>query len=147
VPVLDTGARGATVTFAERGIGDALIAWENEARLTAQEFGAGKFEVVMPSESILAEPSVAVVDAVAGRRGTQALAQAYLEYLYSPAGQELAAKHFFRPREEAVEARHADRFPPVRRFTIDEIFGGWSKAQAVHFGDGGEFDRLPKGGG
>ena len=146
VPVLDTGARGSTVTFVERGIGDVLLAWENEALLSLQEFGAGRFEIVLPSESILAEPSVAVVDAVARRHGTRELAQAYLEYLYGPEGQELAAKHFYRPRDPQVAARHAARFPGVSLFTIDEVFGGWAKAQQRHFAEGGEFDRLGGGG-
>jgi sulfate transport system substrate-binding protein len=146
VPVLDTGARGSTVTFVERGIGDVLIAWENEALLSLAEFGAGRFEIVAPSDSILAEPPVAVVDAVAGRHGTRAVAQAYLEYLASPEGQEIAARHHYRPRDPAVAARHAGSFPRVALFTIDELFGGWAKAHAKHFAEGGEFDRLGIGG-
>jgi sulfate transport system substrate-binding protein len=146
VPVLDTGARGSTVTFVERGIGDVLLAWENEALLSLQEFGAGRFEIVVPSESILAEPSVAVVDAVARRHATRELAQAYLEYLYAPAGQALAAQHFYRPRDSEVAARFAARFPAMKLFTIDEVFGGWAKAQQIHFAEGAEFDRLAGGG-
>ncbi|KAB2964179.1 MAG: sulfate ABC transporter substrate-binding protein [Thermoanaerobaculia bacterium] len=146
VPVLDTGARGSTVTFVERGIGDVLLAWENEALLTLKEFGAGRFEIVLPSESILAEPSVAVVDAVTRRHGTRELAQAYLEYLYGPEGQALAAKHFYRPRDPEVAARFAARFPRMKTFTIDEVFGGWAKAQQRHFAEGGEFDRLQSAG-
>ncbi|MGA9522587.1 MAG: sulfate ABC transporter substrate-binding protein [Myxococcaceae bacterium] len=142
VPVLDSGARGATTTFVERGIGDVLLAWENEALLAVNKLGADRFEIVVPSVSILAEPPVALVEKVADRRGTRAVAQAYLEYLYTPEGQELAAKHFFRPRDAAVAARHARTFPQVTLFTIDEIFGGWDKAQSAHFGDNGSFDRL-----
>jgi sulfate/thiosulfate-binding protein len=146
VPVLDTGARGATVTFVERGIGDVLIAWENEALLSLAELGAGRLEIVTPSDSILAEPPVAVVDAVVDRRGTRAVAQAYLEALFAPAGQEIAARHFYRPRDPAVVARYAARFPRLDLFTIDELFGGWARAQQKHFADGGEFDRLGIGG-
>jgi len=142
VPVLDTGARGSTVTFVERGIGDVLLAWENEALLTLKEFGSGKFEIVAPSMSILAEPSVALVDKVVDRRGTRKVAEAYLQFLYSKAGQELAAKHFYRPRDPEVAARFADRYPKLALFTIDEQFGGWKAAQERHFADGGEYDRL-----
>ena len=142
VPVLDTGARGSTVTFVERGIGDVLLAWENEALLTLKEFGSDKFEIVAPSVSILAEPSVALVDKVVDRRGTRKLAEAYLQFLYSKAGQELAAKHFYRPRDPEVAARFADRYPRLALFTIDEQFGGWKAAQERHFGEGGEYDRL-----
>jgi len=145
VPVLDTGARGSTVTFVERGIGDVLLAWENEALLAVAELGAGRFEIVVPPVSILAEPPVAVVESVAARRGTQEIARAYLEFLYSPAGQELAARHHYRPRDPEVAARYAARFPKVGLFTIDARFGGWAKAQPAHFGEGGEFDRLPRG--
>jgi sulfate transport system substrate-binding protein len=141
VPVLDTGARGSTVTFVERGIGDVLVAWENEALLAVRDL-KGEFEIVAPSMSILAEPPVALVDRVADRRGTRAVAQAYLDYLYGPEGQEIVAKHYYRPRLEAVAARHAAQFPPVRMFTIDEVFGGWAKAQKVHFADGGIFDQM-----
>ena len=142
VPVLDTGARGSTVTFVERGIGDVLLAWENEALLTLKEFGADKFEIVAPSSSILAEPPVAVVEAVAKRHGTREVAQAYLEFLYTPQGQEIAAKHFYRPRDAAAAAKFAKQFPKIELFTIDELFGGWTKAQAAFFGEGGEFDKL-----
>ncbi len=142
VPVLDTGARGATNTFVQREIGDVLLAWENEALLIQQEFGADHYEIIRPSTSILAEPTVAVVDKVARARGTEALARDYLQYLYSDSGQELAAVHHFRPRNPAVLARHADQFPPIALFTIDELFGGWSKAQAEHFADGGRFDAI-----
>jgi sulfate transport system substrate-binding protein len=142
VPVLDAGARGATVTFVERGIGDVLIAWESEALLARERLGAGRLEIVVPSLSILAEPPVAVVDAVADRHGTRALAEAYLRYLYSPAGQELAARHFFRPRDAAVAARYADRFPEVNCVTVEDAFGGWAAAQSAHFADGGSFDRV-----
>ncbi|MGE5234258.1 MAG: sulfate ABC transporter substrate-binding protein [Acidobacteriota bacterium] len=142
VPILDTGARGSTITFVERGIGDVLIAWENEALLAQAELGKGRFEIVVPSASILAEPPVALVDKVVDRRKTRAVAQAYLEYLYSPEGQEIAARHYYRPRLAAVAARHAERFPKITLFTIAEQFGGWEKAQKIHFGDGGEFDRM-----
>jgi sulfate transport system substrate-binding protein len=142
VPVLDTGARGATVTFVERGIGDVLIAWENEAILAARELGKGKFEVVVPSSSILAEPPVAVVDKIAGRHGTKAVAQAYLEFLYTPEGQEIGAKHYYRPRSKAVADKYAAQFPKVTLYTVDEVFGGWTKAQAAHFADGGVFDQI-----
>ncbi len=142
VPVLDSGARGATVTFVERGIGDVFISWENEAFLAVQELGQGKFEIVAPSLSILAEPPVTVVDRVADRRGTRAVAEAYLKYLYTEEGQEIAAKHYYRPRLKAVADRHAARFPKVNLFTIDELFGGWQKAQKTHFADGGVFDQI-----
>jgi len=144
VPVLDSGARGATITFVERGIGDVLIAWENEAILGSQELGKGQFEIVAPSVSILAEPPVAVVDNVAGKHGTRNVAQAYLEYLYSEQGQEIAAKNYYRPRLESVAAKYASQFPKVNLFTIDEVFGGWQKAQATHFADGGVFDQIYK---
>jgi sulfate/thiosulfate-binding protein len=142
VPVLDSGARGATTTFVERGIGDALIAWENEAILAQKELGQGKFEIVAPSVSILAEPPVTVVDKVANKRGTRAVAQGYLEFLYSEQGQEISAKHFYRPRLAAVAEKYAAQFPKVTLFTVDELFGGWRKAQATHFADGGIFDQL-----
>jgi sulfate transport system substrate-binding protein len=142
VPVLDAGARGSTTTFVERGIGDVLLAWENEALLAIKELGPGKFEVVAPPVSILAEPPVTVVDKVAGKHGTKAVAQAYLEYLYTPAGQELAAKHFYRPRLAAVAAKYESQFPKVALITIDEVFGGWKKAQATHFADGAVFDQI-----
>ena len=142
VPVLDAGARASTVTFAERGIGDVLIAWENEARLALREFGAGKLEIVYPSASILAEPPVALVDKVVDKHGTRKAAQAYLEFLYSPAGQEIVARSFYRPSDANVAARHAARFPKIALFTIDEVFGGWTKAQRTHFADGGVFDQI-----
>ena len=143
-PVLDSGARGATITFVERGIGDVLIAWENEAILGARELGKGQFEIVAPSVSILAEPPVAVVDKVVSKRGTREVAQAYLEYLYSKEGQEIAAKNHYRPRLESVAAKYANQFPKVNLFAIDEVFGGWQKAQATHFADGGIFDQIYK---
>lgn len=142
VPVLDAGARGSTTTFVERGIGDVLIAWENEALLAIKELGPGKFEVVAPSSSILAEPPVAVVDKVAGKHGTRQVAQAYLEYLYTPAGQETAARHFYRPRMASVAEKYAAQFPKLTLFTIDEVFGGWQKAHAAHFADGALFDQI-----
>jgi sulfate/thiosulfate-binding protein len=141
VPVLDTGARGSTVSFVERNVGDVLIAWENEALLSINEFGKDRFEIIIPSVSILAEPPVAVVDKVVDRKGTRAAAEAYLKFLYTPEGQELAVKHYYRPRDAA--ARHNEgTFPKVTLFTIDEVFGGWRKAQATHFGDNGIFDKI-----
>jgi sulfate transport system substrate-binding protein len=142
VPVLDSGARGSTVTFAERGIGDVLLAWENEAHLAFKEFGADKFDIVYPPTSILAEPPVAVVDKVVDKRGTRAVATAYLEYLYSPEGQEIAARHFYRPIDPAIAAKYAANFPKISLFTIDDVFGGWAKAQKTHFADGGVFDQI-----
>src|SRR5262245_11987865 len=142
VPVLDSGARGSTTTFVERGIGDVLISWENEAFLAINELGKDKFEIVVPSVSILAEPPVAVVDKVVDRRGTRAIAQAYLEYLYTPEGQEISAKHYYRPRLAAVAKKYAVNFPNIKLFTIDEAFGGWSKVQKSHFDDGGVFDQI-----
>jgi len=142
VPVLDAGARGSTTTFVERGIGDVLLAWENEALLAMKELGPEKFEIVVPTLSILAEPPVAVVEKVARKRGTSALAQAYLEFLYTEQGQDLAARNYYRPRDAAVAARYAAQFPKVTLFTIDEVFGGWAKAQATHFADGGVFDQI-----
>ena len=142
VPVLDTGARGATTTFIQREIGDVLIAWENEAILATKESGKGQFEIVIPSASILAEPPVSIVDKVVKRRGTETVAKAYLEYLYTPAGQEIAAKNFYRPRLESVAQKYAGQFPQVKLFTIDEEFGGWQKAQKTHFADGGTFDQI-----
>jgi sulfate/thiosulfate-binding protein len=141
VPVLDTGARGSLTTFAQRGIGDVLISWENEAFLASKELGKDKFEIVVPSLSILAEPPVAVVDKVAIRRGTTDVARAYLEYLYSKTGQEIVAKHYYRPRDAEVAARYGNVFPKMNLVTIAD-FGGWSKAQATHFADGGEFDKV-----
>ena len=142
VKVLDSGARGSTTTFVERGIGDVLIAWENEALLSVKEMGADKFAIVIPSLSILAEPPVTVVDKVADKRGTRATAQAYLEYLYTEAGQQIAAKHYYRPRLATVAAQYAQQFPTVNTFTIDEAFGGWENAQKLHFADGGTFDLI-----
>lgn len=142
VPVLDTGARGATITFVQRGIGDVLIAWENEALQSLQEAGKDKFEIVVPSLSILAEPPVAVVDRGVKRHGTEAAAKAYLEYLYSPEGQEVVARNFYRPRLESVAQKYAAQFPAVKLFTVDELFGGWQKAQKAHFSDGGTFDQI-----
>ena len=141
VPVLDTGARGALTTFAQRGIGDVLISWENEAFLATNQLGKDKFEVVVPTVSILAEPPVAVVDKVAIRRGTTDVARAYLEYLYSPQGQEIVARHYYRPRDPAVAARYARTFPAMTLVTIAD-FGGWAKAHATHFADGGVFDTI-----
>ena len=142
VPVLDAGARGSTTTFVERGIGDVLIAWENEALLAIKELGVGKFEVVAPSISILAEPPVAVVDKVAGKHGTKDVARAYLEFLYSETGQEIAARHFYRPRAATVAAKYAAQFPKLNLVTVDEVFGGWKKAHAAHFADGALFDQI-----
>jgi sulfate transport system substrate-binding protein len=142
VPVLDAGARGSTTTFVERGIGDVLIAWENEALLAVKELGPDKFELVIPSSTILAEPPVAVVEKVAKKHGTLNVAKAYLEQLYTPEGQEIAARDFYRPRLEAVAAKYAAQFPKVNLFTVDEVFGGWKKAQETHFADGGIFDQI-----
>jgi sulfate/thiosulfate-binding protein len=141
VPVLDSGARGSTTTFAQRGIGDVLIAWENEALLAVEKLGAGQFEIVVPSLSILAEPPVTLVDKVVDKRGTRKVAQAYLDFLYTLEGQELAAKHFYRPRNEAVLAKHERRFPKLTLLSID-TFGGWKTAQKRHFDDGGLFDQI-----
>jgi sulfate/thiosulfate-binding protein len=145
VPVLDTGARGATTTFVQRGIGDVLVGWENEAILSLKESGKGDFEIIMPSVSILAEPPVTVVDKAAKRHGTEAVAKAYLEYLYTPEGQEVVARNHYRPRLEAVAQKHTAEFPKVELFTIDELFGGWQKAQKVHFNSGGIFDQIQQG--
>ncbi|MEY4489212.1 MAG: hypothetical protein RIQ79_1720 [Verrucomicrobiota bacterium] len=142
VPVLDSGARGATTTFVQRGIGDVLLAWENEAYLAIKEFGADKFEIVTPSLSILAEPPVAVVQKVVKKHGTAEVAKAYLEYLYSDEGQDIAGKNFYRPVSETAAAKYASQFGSVKLFTIDEAFGGWGKAQATHFDDGGTFDQI-----
>jgi sulfate/thiosulfate transport system substrate-binding protein len=142
VPVLDSGARGATTTFAERSIGDVLIAWENEAYLLTAEVGPERFEIVVPSTSILAEPPVALVDKNVDRKGTRALAEAYLRYLYTDEAQELAAKHHYRPRSAAIATRHAGQFAPVKLFTIQDVAGGWKQAQRQHFEDGGSFDQL-----
>jgi sulfate transport system substrate-binding protein len=147
VPVLDSAARGSTHTFVQNGIGDVLLAWENEALLAVDELGPDRFDVVVPSLSILAEPPVAVVDGVVDRKGTREAAEAYLAYLFTETGQEIAARHHYRPRLASVAARHADDFPRVSTFTVDEAFGGWTKAQAEHFDDGGVFDQLyrPRG--
>ena len=142
VPVLDSGARGATTTFVQRGIGDVLIAWENEALLATEKLGKDQFEIIVPSVSILAEPPVSIVDKVVDKRGTRKAAQAYLEFLYSAEGQEIAARHYYRPQQAAVLAKYAKTFPQVTLFTIDEVFGGWTKAQKAHFDDGGIFDRI-----
>jgi sulfate transport system substrate-binding protein len=142
VPVLDTGARGSTVTFVERNIGDVLLAWENEAYLAIDEFGKDKFEIVAPSLSILAEPTIAIVDKVVDKKGTRAAAEAYFKFIYSPEGQEIAAQNHYRPRDPAIAAKHAGDFAKVELFTIDDVFGGWQKAQAAHFDDAGVFDKI-----
>jgi sulfate/thiosulfate transport system substrate-binding protein len=142
VPVLDTGARGSTVTFVERGVGDVLLAWENEALLSLKEFGAEKFEIVTPSVSILAEPPIAIVDRVVDRKGTRKIAEAYLRYLYSPEAQDVIAQNYYRPRLPEIAAKYDAQFPKVNLFTIDELFGGWQKAQSEHFSDGGVFDQI-----
>lgn len=142
VPVLDAGARGATTTFVERGLGDVLITWENEALLAVEELGRDRLEVVVPSVSILAEPPVAVVERNAKRRGTERVAKAYLDFLYTTRGQDLAGKHYFRPRGKPAAAKYAAQFPAVQLFTIDEICGGWQLAQAKHFADGALFDQI-----
>jgi sulfate/thiosulfate transport system substrate-binding protein len=142
VVVLDTGARGSTTTFVQRGLGDVLIAWENEAYLATQKLGNGTLEIVNPSISILAEPPVAVVDKVVDDRGTRKAAEAYLEFLYTPEAQEIAAKNFYRPQLAEVAKKHADQFPKIDLFTIGDVFGGWKKAQATHFADGGVFDQI-----
>ncbi len=141
VPVLDTGARGATTSFAQRGLGDVMIAWENEAFLVRKEFGETDFEIVLPSVSILAEPPVAVVDSVVDKRGTRKVAEAYLRYLYTPEGQEIVARNFYRPRDPKVAAKYASTFPAITLATIED-FGGWTKAQPTYFADGGMFDRI-----
>jgi sulfate/thiosulfate-binding protein len=142
VPVLDSGARGSTTTFGQRGIGDVLIAWENEAFLLVKELGKDKFEIVAPSVSILAEPSVAVVDRVAAKKGNTKAAEEYLKYLYSDEGQEIIAKHYYRPRNPAVAKKYAAVFPSIKLFTIDEVFGGWQKAHKTHFEDNGLYDQI-----
>lgn len=145
VPVMDTGARGSTTTFVQRGIGDVFISWENEAFLAIHELGPDRFEIIVPSVSILAQPPVTVVDKVVDRRGTRALAEAYLEYLYSPTGQRLAAKHFYRPfQPEHADPADLERFTKATLFTVDQVFGGWQRAQAEHFNDGGLFDQIYK---
>jgi sulfate/thiosulfate-binding protein len=142
VPVLDSGARGSTVTFAERGIGDALLAWENEALLATRQLGTDKFDIVLPSWSILAEPPVTVVDKVVDRRGTRTIAEAYLKFLYTAQGQEIIAQNFYRPRDPAIAQKYASQFPTLKLVTIDDTFGGWDKAQAKFFDDGGIFDQI-----
>jgi len=142
VPVLDSGARGSTTTFVERGIGDVLLAWENEAFLAVKELGPDKFDIVIPSLSILAEPPVTVVDKNVDKHGTRKVAEAYLEYLYTPEAQEIAAKNYYRPIDAKVAARYANQFPKVELITIDKVFGGWNKVQKEHFSDGGVFDQI-----
>jgi sulfate/thiosulfate transport system substrate-binding protein len=142
VPVLDSGARGSTTTFVERGIGDVLLAWENEALLSVKELGPDKFQIVVPSSSILAEPPVSVVDSVVDKKGTRAIAEAYLQYLYTPEGQEIAARNFYRPRLDSVAKKYAATFPKIKLFTLGDIVGDWHKTQTVHFADGGVFDQI-----
>ncbi|MCQ4143269.1 MULTISPECIES: sulfate ABC transporter substrate-binding protein [Vogesella] len=142
VKVLDSGARGSLVSFTQRGIGDVLLSWENEAYLATKELGPDKFDIVTPSLSILAEPPVSVVDKVVDKRGTRKVAEAYLQYLYSPQGQELAAANYYRPRDAKVAAKYADKFSKVKLFTIDQVFGGWTRAQKTHFADGAIFDQI-----
>lgn len=142
VKVLDSGARGSTTTFTERGIGDVLIAWENEAYLSVKEFGPDKFDIITPSVSILAEPPVSIIDKNVDKKGTRKVATAYLEYLYTSEGQEIAAKNFYRPRDPKIAAKYAGQFSKVKLVTIDEVFGGWQKAQKAHFADGGIFDQI-----
>jgi sulfate/thiosulfate-binding protein len=142
VPVLDSGARGSTTTFVERGIGDVLLAWENEALLAIKELGPDTFDIVAPSLSILAEPPVALVDKVVDKKGTRTVAQAYLEYLYSPEGQDIAGQNYYRPIDPKVAAKYEQQFPKLKLFTIDQVFGGWAKAQKAHFADGGVFDKI-----
>jgi len=142
VKVLDSGARGSLVSFSQRNIGDVLISWENEAYLATRELGPDKFDIVVPSISILAEPPVSVVDKVVDKRGTRKVAEAYLQYLYGPEGQELAAANYYRPRDPKVAAKYAGKFAKVKLFTIDQVFGGWAKAQKIHFDDGGVFDQI-----
>lgn len=144
VPVLDTGARGSTVTFVERGVGDVLLAWENEAFLALKEFGANKFEIVAPPQSILAEPPVTIIDKVADKKGTRNAADAYLQYWYTKEAQEIAARNFYRPRDAEIAKKYENAFAKVELFTIDDVFGGWTKAQKEHFGDGGVFDQIYK---
>ena len=144
VPVFDSGARGATTTFIQRGIGDVLVGWENEAYLALKEYGAEKYEIVNPSQSILAEPPVALVEKVARKKGTEVVAKAYLEYLYSDEGQEIAARNFYRPRNETIAKKFEQQFPKLKLVTIDAVFGGWAKAQKTHFADGGVFDEIQR---
>ena len=142
VPVLDSGARGSTTTFVQRGIGDVLVGWENEAFLAVNELGKDKFDVVVPSTSVLAEPPVSIVDKVAAKHGTAAMAKAYLEFLYTEQGQEIGAKRFYRPRLKSIADKYASQFPRINLFTVDEVFGGWQTAQKKHFSDGGIFDQI-----
>lgn len=142
VPVLDSGARGSTTTFVERGVGDVFISWENEAFLAIKEYGSGKFEIVVPSLSILAEPPVAIIDKVVDKKGTRDLAEAYLQYLYSEEGQEIAAKNFYRPTNTKIAAKYANQFSAIKLFKIDDAFGGWKNAHKLHFADGGTFDQI-----
>src|SRR5947207_1862045 len=142
VPVLDSGARGSTTTFVERGIGDVLIAWENEVLLGAEDLGKDKFETVVPSVSILCEPTVSIVDKVVEKKGTRVVAEEFLEYLYSPEGQEIAAKRYYRPRSEVIAKKYASQFPKMKLFTLAEIIGDWQKTQKIHFADGGVFDQV-----
>lgn len=142
VAVLDSGARAATITFVERGIGDVFLSWENEAFLVVNEFAGDEFEIIYPSTSILAEPPVAVVDSVVDKKGTRDVAEAYLQYFYTDVGQELIAKHYYRPRNEEILAKYKDQFPSLHLFTIDDVFGGWQEAQKIHFSDGGVFDKI-----
>jgi sulfate transport system substrate-binding protein len=142
VPVLDSGARGATITFVDRGIGDVLLAWESEALLAKKQLGPDKLDIVMPSLSILAEPPVTVVDKVVERRGTRQIAEAYLKFLYTKEGQQIIAQNFYRPRDPEIAAQYAGQFPAVKLVTIDDTFGGWDRAQATHFDDGGSFDQI-----
>jgi sulfate/thiosulfate-binding protein len=142
VPVLDSGARGSTITFTQRGVGDVLVCWENEAHLAQAEFGADKFDIVFPPISILAEPPVALVDKVVDRKGTRAVAQGYLNFLYSPLAQDLIGKNYYRPRNPQAVAKYAGRFPAIPMVTINDTFGGWARAQATHFADGGVFDQI-----
>jgi len=144
VPVLDAGARGATTTFVQRGIGDVLLAWENEAFLAKKELGPDKVDIVVPSVSILAEPPVAVVDKIASRKGNAAVAKAYLDFLYTPEAQEIIAKNYYRPRDQKIAQEYAVNFPKLTLFTVDEVFGGWQKTQKTHFADGGVFDQIYK---
>ena len=140
--MLDSGARGSATTFIERGIGDVFISWENEAYLALKEYGQDKLEIVVPSFSVLAEPTVALVDKVVDKKGTRKVAEAYLQYLYSEEGQEIAAKHFYRPTNEKIAAKYAKQFTPIKLFKVDEAFGSWKNAQKTHFDDGGTFDQI-----
>jgi len=142
VKVLDSGARGSLVSFSQRNIGDVLISWENEAYLATKELGPDKFDIVVPSVSILAEPPVSIVDKVVDKRGTRKVAEAYLSYLYSEEGQDIAGRNFYRPTDAKAKAKYATQFPPLKLFTIDEAFGGWTAADKAHFADGGSFDQI-----